>query len=280
MKSACLLSLLAVAALATTPAPVPAPEPGGPVELLDAPGGRPIAILLSGPRPRVLEQREGYVKVALEGWVRAPGAADAAMPAPEPAPPGGVESAAVPAAAAGSLTGAILVTLPSGEVRKGAGARVVLLGKIDELEAARGELVATYQPAAQKLQEEIAGLEAKRRAALNSTDNLGQATQSLDRAKRDLAARKKDLASLQATTASREGLLVSRHAVEETKAGADGSFRFAGLAPGEYRLWAIYSENDATDYRWYLPARVEAGSGAALELVSRKPGEDPFLTIP
>ena len=278
MKSVCFLALLAVAALAFIPAPET--EPGGPVELLDAPGGRPIAILLSGPRPRVLEQREGYVKVALEGWVRASGATDATTPPPALSPGGGTEAgAAAPTAA--SVSGAVLVTLPGGEVRKGAGARVVLLGKIEELEAARRELVAAYQPAAQKLREEIAGLEAKRRAALNSSDNLGQATKSLDRSKSDLAAKKKDLASLQATMASREGKLVAEHALGETRADADGSFRFAGVSPGEYRLWAIYSENDATDYRWYLPARVESGSGGtALDLVARVPGEDPFLTIP
>src|SRR5262245_53060589 len=130
MKSACFLALLALAALAATPAP--APEPGGPVELLDAPGGRPIAMLLSGPRPRVLEQREGYVKVALEGWMRA-GAADAATPPPALPSAGGAEAGTAPASL-GNLSGSILVTLPGGEVRKGAGARVALLGKIDELE--------------------------------------------------------------------------------------------------------------------------------------------------
>src|SRR5262245_17547198 len=166
MKTATILALLTLAALAIAPAPPP--DSGGPVEILDTPGGRPIAILLSGPRPRVLEEREGFVKIALEGWVRST-AATGAPPPSAVAPGGGVEPGPASAAGTGSVSGSILVTLPGGEVRKGAGARVVLLGRIGELEAARRELVAAYQPASQKLQEEIAGLEAKRAAALNGS---------------------------------------------------------------------------------------------------------------
>ncbi len=275
MRSAGLFILLAVAAL--TLAPAADSEHGNPAEVLDAPGGRPVAILLAGAQPRVLEQREGYVRIALEGWVRASGSVDTAPAAPPAgsAPPDNPQTAGP-----GAIVGSIVVTLSGGEVRKGAGARLALLGKVAELEAARRDLAADYQPEARRIEEEIARLEARRRASLNSTDNLGQATQSLDRAKRDLAARQKDLAALQATYEGREGVLVQRYAQQEVRAGEDGSFRFAGVAPGEYRLWAIYSVNEATDYRWYLPVRVGPGTDASMDLASRKPNEDPFLTIP
>ncbi|HEU5180751.1 MAG TPA: hypothetical protein VFW45_08155 [Candidatus Polarisedimenticolia bacterium] len=275
MRSAGLFMLLTVAAL--TLAPAADSERGNPAEVLDAPGGRPVAILLSGAQPRVLEQREGYVRIALEGWVRASGAAETAPTAPAG---GHVVPDSTQTVGTGAIAGSIVVTLSGGEVRKGAGARLALLGKVAELEAARRELAAAYQPEAHRIQEEIASVEARRRAALNSTDNLGQATQSLDRAKRDLAARQKELAALQATYEGREGVLVERYAQQEVHAGEDGSFRFAGVAPGEYRLWAIYTVNEATDYRWYLPVRVAPGTDAAMDLASRKPNEDPFLTIP
>jgi len=279
MRSTGLLTLAALAAV--TLAPAAAPDPGNPVEVLDTPGGRPVAILLSGAQPRVIEQREGYARISLEGWVRAPGTADSAPPS-EPAPaPAPVPPPAAPlSSATGSVSGSILVTLPSGETRKGAGARVVLLGQLAELEVARREAAAAYRPAAQKIEEEIARLDAQRRAALNSSDNLGQATQTLDRTKKDLAARQKDFASLKATSTAREGVLVDKYAVQAVHAGEDGSFRFAGVPPGEYRLWAIVPGSDATEFRWYLPARVEAGADTVLDLTSRKPGEDPFLTNP
>ena len=275
MRSTGLFTLLAIAAL--TLAPAADPEHGSPAEVLDAPGGRPVAILLSGAQPRVLEQREGYVRIALEGWVRAGGVPGTAAPPPAA---GGVLPVDPEAGGAGAVSGSIVVALAGGEVRKGAGARVALLGRVPELEVARRELAAAYQPEARRMEEEIARIEASRRAALNSSDNLGQATQSLDRAKRDLAAKQKELAALQTTYEAREGVLVERHAQQEVRAGEDGSFRFAGVAPGEYRLWAIYSVSEAAEYRWYLPVRVQPGPDTALELTSRKAGEDPFLTIP
>jgi len=90
-----------------------------PEEVLEVPGGKPIALLLPGAVRSTLETREGYVRVRLEGWVRLPGTGiPPAIPGPTPAP------AAAPGAGGDALSGTIVATLGSGEVRYGAGARV------------------------------------------------------------------------------------------------------------------------------------------------------------
>ena len=117
----CLSITVAVAEETTS---VAAPE-----EVLDAPGGSAIAILLPGAVRSTVEIRGGYARVRLEGWVRLPGSlAPSAIPVPPPAP------GPVPSAAENALSGTIVTTLRTGEVRYGAGARVAALGSVEEME--------------------------------------------------------------------------------------------------------------------------------------------------
>jgi len=271
MKRSVTLALLAVLLLVALLAAQPLSRTE---EVLDAPGGHPIAILLPGTSPRVVQEEGGYAKVVVEGWMRVEQAGPAAPgtpPAPE-APP-----RATPAPS--SVTGRIQVRLPSKEVRYGAGARVMLLGRPDELEARRAALVASYQKEVAALREKAGAYEAAKRQALNSSDNLSRATKNLDQAKSDLARNAREIEQVQEKYEALEETLLQEFKVCESTADPSGDYRLQGFGPGAYRLRAWFTDQ-GSPYRWYVPVQVLADQSTPLDLMSSKAGEDAFLTLP
>ena len=243
-------------------------------ELLEAPGGHPVAILLPGATVRRGEQKDGYVHVVVEGWVRAEEpSAPATPPQPEPSVP-------IPSPdSRGAVSGRITLKLASGDIRYGAGSRVMLLGNVQRLEVQRGELAAAFQTEGRALREEIAALEARKASALSSSENFTKASQNLDRTKSQLAGKTREYQSLQARFAARELALLEEFKTAETFADPAGAYRLEVRAPGEYRIWASYAEGDLV-YRWYLPVSVGKEGTVTLDLVAGKPGNDPFLASP
>jgi hypothetical protein len=243
-------------------------------EMLDVPGGRPIAILLPGSARRVVEAKEGYVKVVVEGWIRQEetGKNEEALPSPPPA-------AADAPISASTLSGRIEVRLATKEIRYGAGARVMLLGNIVELEPRRVALAASYQSEVRDLEAQIAELEAAKRKALNSSDNLTQATNNLDQAKSSLARKTRQLSAIQEKYETQADSLLQQFKVAEVTADPGGEYHLEGLAPGEYRLRAWFSDQGSA-YRWYLPASVSAQKNTVLDLRADKAGQDPFFQAP
>jgi hypothetical protein len=243
-------------------------------EMLDAPGGHLIAIVLPGTARRIVETKQGYVKVVVEGWIRQEEAPKNAETAPPPPP-------AVPSApmSAQSISGRIEVRLASKEVRYGAGARVMLLGNIAELEPRRVALASAYQSEVRDLQAEIAALQAAKHQALNSSENFTQATKSLDQTKSSLARKSQELGAIQDKYEKLGESLVQQFKVAEVDADPGGEYHLEGMAPGEYRLRAWFSDQ-GSDYRWYLPASVTAQKNTVLDLSGAKAGQDPFFQGP
>jgi hypothetical protein len=277
MRFPMILTLLA----GLTVLPVPAEESRTTTteEILDAPGGRPVAILLPGAVARRGEEKDGYVRVVVEGWIRASSQAPSletpsAPVVPKPAPAG---SAAPEVAKA--ISGRITLKLATGEIRYAAGSKVLLLGDPQRLEVRRAELAQAYQTEGRGLREEIAALEARKAGALNSSENFTQASQNLDRAKSQLAAKNRELQALQAKFAGKEQALLEEFKTAETFADPGGVYRLEAPASGEYRVWASYAEGDRI-YRWYLPAIVGSSAPVSLDLAAGKPGENPFLASP
>ncbi len=268
MKMSIASAILAGLLLGAAPSDVPPATHTD--DLLDSPGGHPIAILLPGTSRKVIEVKDGYVKVVVEGWIRQEGAGPTveAPPPPTPEP--------IPAT---SLSGRIEVQLSSKEIRYGAGARVMLLGNVAELEKRRAALATAYQVEVRDLEAQIAQLEAAKRQALNSSDNLAQASKNLDQAKASLARKNQEFGAIQKKYGTLGDALVEEFKVADTAADPGGEYHLAGVAPGEYRLRAWFSDQGA-DYRWYLPASVSAQSGTVLNLSGAKPGQDPFLRAP
>src|SRR5437867_5823186 len=210
-----------------------------PDEVLDAPGGRPIAILLPGASRHIVEEKDGYLKVVVEGWIRSEAPEAPGRQGTDPAPTGNqpasskegeVSSLASPSET--SLSGRIEIRLGSGEIRYGAGARVLALGNVAELEARRSTLSTAYRSESRDLQDQIQTLEAEKRQALNSSDNLAQATQNLDRAKVRLDKASKELGSLQEKYVALGEALLLEFKVAEAFADPGGVYRMVGLSPG------------------------------------------------
>ncbi|MCI0408226.1 MAG: hypothetical protein L0191_06640 [Acidobacteria bacterium] len=240
-------------------------------DLLDSPGGHPIAILLPGTARRVVETRDGYVKVVVEGWVRQEGA-PAILEVPPPASPS-------PPPEPVSLSGRIEIRLPTKEIRYGAGAHVTLLGNLTELEPRRAVLATAYQSEVRDLEAQIAQLETAKRQALNSSDNLTQASKKLDQAKASLARKSQELGAIQKKYGTLGDALAEEFKVAEVSADPGGEYHLYGVAPGEYRLRAWFSDQ-GSEYRWYLPASVSAQKSTVLDLGAAKVGQDPFLQSP
>ena len=273
----------ALAGLLLAAAPADVPPSSHTEEMLDSPGGHPIAILLPGTARRVVEAKDGYVKVVLEGWIRQEGTPPRVeAPAVSPPPPVPLTTTAATGtepAPGTSLSGRIEIRLASKEIRYGAGARVMLLGNVAELEPRRVALASSYQTEVRDLEAQIAKLEAEKRRALNSSDNLTQASNNLDQAKASLARKNQELGSIQKKYATLGDALAEEFKVAEVAADPGGQYHLDGLAAGEYRLRAWFSEQ-GSDYGWYVPASVPAQKGTVLDLSASKPGQDPFLQAP
>ena len=241
-----------------------------PEEILDAPGGKPIAILLAGAVRNQGETRDGYVRVRVEGWIRLPGTAPPAV-APARAPlPAPAVSSAVP------LSGIIVTTLPSGEARYGSGAKVVLLGRVPELDAAWSRLKEGYDRERADLEARTEDLKLQEKSALSSTDNMTQASQKLDRVRKMLRQAQQEKQDLKTRYATRADELFRTHQAAETVADAEGRYAFSNAAPGSYRLLAIQTLSGAAA-TWYLPVEVPASGGAIRDLRSSDPGSDPYF---
>jgi len=172
----------------------------------------------------------------------------------------------------------VTTLLPSGEIHFGAGARIVLLGQCEDLEAQRLSLESRYRIEQEDLKKEGEALALEQQRALNSSDNLHEATQRLDRSKATLAARKRKSEKLSETYREKLEDLFRRHQVAETTADARGWYRFPKLSPGSYRLLAVSTVGESV-HRWYVPVEMPATGGVQLDLSESNTGTDPYLGL-
>jgi len=263
------------------------PPTGADEVVLDAPGGRPVAILLSGAVRRTGEEREGFLRVTVEGWIRLPrtssesGQASSSPPALNQAspPPSSMLPLPEPPATAvegSGLWGQIRVTLPSREVRYGAGARVVLLAPVEDLDAHWAELKNRYEHERLALEKEIESLQRDQEGALSSSDNFYEASHRLERAKAVLAARQKDRQLLPAKYVSRLDELFQRYRVAEAAADPAGRYEIPNLVAGRYRLLATFTVGEVA-HRWYLPLEKSSEGGLRFDLNTDDSGTDPYF---
>jgi len=243
----------------------------GPEEVLDAPGGRSIAILLPGASRTTVEVREGYARIRVEGWIRLPGTPSAtSLPAPvPPLPP-------APGAPACALCGSVSAALASGEIRYGAGARVALLGSVEDLEPAWTELKASFDKETAELDARILSLQDQEKNALASSDNLTQATRNLDRTRSSLRKAQGERGEIRERYAKRADDLFRAHQVAEVAADAAGSYSFSSLPPGKYYLLATLTTGEGVR-RWYLPVEIGPQGGARMDLRPDAKGPDPYF---
>ena len=270
MKIASLLLVALTVLLAAAAEPPPARET---LEMLDSPGGRVTAVLLPGTPTKILEQREGYARVVVEGWIRMPaGGSVAREPGPNTAP----APASPPAAPAlPALSGQIETGSSSSERRPAAYARVTLLAASEELDRDREALGREYRSDRESLARRIGELEAAGKSALNSNDNMTEAARRADQIRAELARRRKELAEVDTRYAVRAGELYRKHQVAETVADPGGHYVFPTVPAGRYRL-AVATGDSASIRRWYVPAEVPAGGGGRVDLIGGEAENPPF----
>ena len=265
---------------------------GGETVLFDAPRGAWLASMRPDAVIQVLEERDGWRHVRVEGWIlvgaapapgaaappAAPDSAAAGSAAPGPAAP---DAATTPPAAKGggaSIAG-LLVAMPGMASSTPGGSLVVHL--IADTGALDAELKKAGEPCHVSLQQSdaaIAELEDQVKKALNSSNNFTEATHRYDRAKSDLAAAKKERASrLEACRADVDARLAA-HATARVLSDPTGRFDFRDVLAGHYRV--VATEHPGSTVRvWSMECTIAAGASEVLDPRTAPPGPDPYAGL-
>jgi hypothetical protein len=241
------LALLVLVAQRITPA-----VPGDPERvLLDAPRGAWIASVRADAALTVIEERDGWRKVRIEGWTTTDPAETA--PAAPATPPGRV-----------SVTG-ILAPRPGREPETvGAGLLVLRVDDLDRLGAEHRVLGEECLGGAKALDARIADREAALRKALHSSDNFTTAAHRHDGAKAELARARKERADHVRRCLDRADDLFARRAVARAISDATGRYEFTGVAPGRY--WIVAGEHRGETVRaWWLEVPVSGRNDIVLD---------------
>jgi microcompartment protein CcmL/EutN len=260
---------------------------GGEMVLFDAPRGAWLASMRPDAAIQVLEERDGWRHVRVDGWILVgaapvPGAA-APTAAPDSAAAGSAApDAATPAPAAkggGASIAGLLVAMPGMPSSTPGGNLVVyLIGDTGALDA---ELKNAGEPCRVSLQQSdatIAELEDQVKKALNSSSNFTEATHRYDRAKSDLAAAKKARAARLETCRADMDTRVAAHAAARVLSDPTGRFDFRDVVAGHYRV--VATEHPGSTVRvWSMECTIAAGASEVLDPRTSPPGPDPYAGL-
>jgi len=245
---------------------------GDALVLLDGPRGAWLGEVRGDAPFQVLEEKDGWRHVRLDGWIRVgstPATGDA-TPSPGGTPP----SAPPPPTSGASLSG-ILTALPGMQPSTpGTNLVVWLLADPDKVDADHKALGEECRRNLGTLDARIAELDDTLRHALNSSDNFRQAASRNDRAKTDLAEARKSRDRELMACRDRADQLFSTRALSRTLSDGSGRFEFQGVAAGRYRI--VATERSATAARgWSLGAEAKGESQVVVEARAAA-GPDPY----
>lgn len=257
---------------------------GGEIVLFDAPRGAWLASMRPDAAVQVLEERDGWRHVRVEGWIpvsatAAPAAAAPAAGAPVPAAPDTAAPPPVAAKEGGASIAGLLLAMPGMASSTPGGSLVVhLIGDTAALDA---ELKREGEPCRASLQESdaaIAALEDQVKKALNSSTNFTEATHNYDRAKSSLAAAKKDRAARVETCRAAVDARLAAHAAARALSDPAGRFDFKDLSAGHYRV--VAAEHSGSSLRvWSMECTIAAGESVVLDPRTATPGPDPYIGL-
>lgn len=261
--------------------------PGGATEgdlvLLDAPRGAWLANVRGDAALVVLEEREGWRRVRLEGWMAVgslraavqPGVtgAEGGGPSPAPAPAPATVARAEPARAA--IRG--VLAPQEGQGRPGANVIVRLLADVGALDAEHARAGEACHAAVDPLNARIEQLRADSSKALNSSDNFRTAATASDALKKQTrAAEAERAAAIEDCRASAEAVF-ENHVAQRTIADGQGRFEFATVAPGAYRIVATEAAVGGSAPRtWSFDGRVEGSGAITLDPRASRSPVDPY----
>ncbi len=235
--------------------------------LFDAPRGAWLATVREDAVVSVVEEREGWRLVRLEGWM--PVSAQSAG-----ARPGAAEAPGRAAAGAGALVRGVL--LPDPEWPPGiatSGLVVLLLADLEALDrehAAAGDAcrarVATDRARTDRLQVEMDG-------AFHSSDNFREAAGRYDRLKQQVETASREGEEHVADCRKRADAILQKHAAKRAVSDASGSFEFPGVPPGRYRVVALAGEETGPRH-WSMEFVVAGSETKVLDTIRDR---SPFL---
>lgn len=235
--------------------------------LLDAPRGAWLGEIRAGAPVEVIEERDGWRRIRVEGWVRS------SEPAGAGTAPAGSSTVLGSAGIAGLLT-----PRPGMQpATPGGGLVVLLLADPDATDAAHRALGEPCRADLKAMDRTIEDRTKDVQAALNSSTNFKEAAQRSDRAKSALAAAQRDRAARLQSCREQSEAFFSERAVARTVSDAAGRFELRPVAPGRYRVVAMERTAAATR-AWSMTAEVAEGSGATLDGRGAN-GPDPYWDL-
>ena len=240
--------------------------------LLDAPRGAWLGELRRDAPIQVIEERDGWRHVRVEGWVRGAPSQGASGPG-APATPGDGRAQG----GAGVLHG-LLSPRPGMEPATAGGGLVVLvLSDPQKTDADHQALGKPCKEAVADLDRRVTDLKDQVQASLNSSSNFKEAAQRNDRAKAALQAAQKERTDRLTHCREQAEAFFSERAVARTVTDAAGRFEVTGLAPRRYRIVAM-ERTPTTARGWSMSA--EAGDAAGKPLEGRAAdGPDPYWDL-
>ena len=235
----------------------------GDLVLLDHPKGTWLATVRGDSALTVLEERDGWRRVRLEGWtMAAPGPASAPVPAAAPGPaaaPAPEASAPHERASRGARIQGVLAPDIRAGGAAGAGVLVLLAPHSETLDAEHRRAGEECEGRVGTINRQIENLGIELQSALNSSDNFREATTRNDQIKARLKnAERERLLAIQDCRGRAEAIF-QRHAVARSISDGDGRFGFEGVVPGRYRIVAFETTGDRPR-SWSLGCVIE-GTG-------------------
>lgn len=248
--------LLAIAVTAAAPA---APEDW---VLFDAPRGAWLASVRHDTPVVVLEEREGWRRVRIEGWIAA---APGAPPPPTPSPDEGAPGATVE----GTLAPA------PGESGAPATRSVLLVSGLQDLDRRHRDLGSECRPPIEAGAARLADLRKEMGEALNSSDNFRQAMEAKNEARAALGRAEREQQDRVTACRIRAEDLFQQHAVRRGFADSSGRFVFESVPPGDYRVIA-FDPGGNLSLATALESRVAAPGRVVLSPESNRSAMEPF----
>ena len=214
-----------------------APGQGGAdMVLLDAPRGTWLATVKNDAAVAVLEERDGWRRVRLEGWTMAPAAARPDGPAP--APPAQQSTSPGTGSSGARVQGVLAPDIRSGG-SAGANLLVLLVRESDALLADHHRAGEECRARVADKDREIEGLRSDLDRALNSSDNFREAATRSDRTRTRLKAVERERQVVVQACRGRAQEIFERAAVQRAISDGSGRFDFQGVGPGRYGVVAL-----------------------------------------
>jgi len=250
--------------------------------LFDAPRGAWLGALREGAPLVVLEERDGWRRVRLEGWTMGPGAGASGSAQPEIVGPdttgahgsgggdrGDAQETAVPAAATHSaprtavIQGVLTPPLGTGGAA-GAGILVLLVAEGGSLDTDHRKLGTECRTRLDQKDRDLSTLRAQAEHALSSSDNFREASARNDQARVRLATGVRERRELIQECRTRAQALFEQAVTARAISDASGRFEFQGIAPGRYRVVAFEATGE-TPRSWSFSILVDGSAPRVLD---------------